>query len=135
MEDAHDERERVAVRAQPGRPQPAPPPRFPPATQPRAHQPHIPPARLPPCQTAAPRPALPQRSTAAAPNFMDRGVLSSARHLDEAWAWGFDVDAWRAHLGVLTWPEVLRQVAVALGRGSCRPPKPKPAPANQRIQV
>jgi len=25
--------------------------------------------------------------------------------LEEAWAWGFDVSAWRAHLGALTWPE------------------------------
>eukprot|EP00854_Cymbomonas_tetramitiformis_P012790 gene12790-15118_t len=35
--------------------------------------------------------------------------------LDEAWAWGFDPDAWRAHLNVLTWPEVLRQMCVSAG--------------------
>jgi hypothetical protein len=26
--------------------------------------------------------------------------------LEEAWAWGFDTDTWRAHLGAITWPEV-----------------------------
>lgn len=44
--------------------------------------------------------------------------------LEEAWAWGFDVDAWRAHLGPLTWPEVLRQQAIVWGLGPKRP-KPK----------
>jgi hypothetical protein len=42
-------------------------------------------------------------STAA---FADRSVAQSAGCLEEAWAWGFDVDVWRAHLGPLTWPEV-----------------------------
>ncbi|KAK3271361.1 hypothetical protein CYMTET_20286 [Cymbomonas tetramitiformis] len=41
--------------------------------------------------------------------------------LDEAWAWGFDPDAWRAHLNVLTWPEVLRQMCVSAGYGTARP--------------
>ncbi|EFJ39975.1 homeodomain protein [Volvox carteri f. nagariensis] len=62
------------------------------------------------------------RQTAAAPNFMDRSVVGSARRLEEAWAWGYDVDCWRAHLNALTWPEVLRQVAVVAGRGRSRPP-------------
>jgi hypothetical protein len=44
-----------------------------------------------------------------------------ARLLEEAWAWGFDVDFWRAHLNRLTWPEVARQVAVAAGLGRRRP--------------
>ena len=30
---------------------------------------------------------------------------------------GFDVDAWRAHLNVLTWPEVARQLCIAAGLG------------------
>ena len=45
--------------------------------------------------------------------------------LEEAWAWGFDVDAWRAHLSSTTWPEVLRQLAIAAGFG---PPRPRVAP-------
>ncbi|GFR41131.1 hypothetical protein Agub_g1779, partial [Astrephomene gubernaculifera] len=61
------------------------------------------------------------RQTGAAPNFMDRSVVGYAALLEEAWAWGFEVDSWRAHLNALTWPEVLRQVAVVLGRGRTRP--------------
>ncbi len=37
---------------------------------------------------------------------LDRAVAMSAGWLEEAWAWGFDVDIWRAHLNALTWPEV-----------------------------
>lgn len=37
---------------------------------------------------------------------LDRAVAMSAGWLEEAWAWGFDVDVWRAHLNALTWPEV-----------------------------
>jgi|AntAceMinimDraft_5_1070358.scaffolds.fasta_scaffold86622_1 hypothetical protein len=40
--------------------------------------------------------------------------------LREAWLWGFDVDAWRAHLNHMTWPEVLRQFATAAGHGTHR---------------
>jgi hypothetical protein len=36
----------------------------------------------------------------------DRSVAQIASYLEEAWAWGFDVDIWRAHLNPLTWPEV-----------------------------
>ncbi|KAK3241858.1 hypothetical protein CYMTET_48404 [Cymbomonas tetramitiformis] len=50
-----------------------------------------------------------------------------AKLMEEAWAWGYDTDTWRAHLNALTWPEVLRQIAVALGCGARRP-KPKPQP-------
>lgn len=39
-------------------------------------------------------------------NYADRAVVNSATRLEEAWAWGFDVDTWRAHLNALTWPEV-----------------------------
>jgi len=39
-------------------------------------------------------------------NFLDKGIVNSAGMLEEAWAWGFDVDAWRAHLNPITWPEV-----------------------------
>lgn len=46
---------------------------------------------------------------------------SCGQLLDEAVAWGFDVDVWRAHLGATTWPEVLRQLAVAAGLGGKRP--------------
>ena len=59
-------------------------------------------------------------------------MVARAAALEEAWAWGFDVDAWRAHLNVLSWPEVLRQTAIALGLGPKRPrdrraPRPKQA--------
>lgn len=50
-------------------------------------------------------------------NFSDRAVLTSAQRLVESWAWGLDVDVWRAHVNLLTWPEVLRQVALACGAG------------------
>ena len=41
-----------------------------------------------------------------ATNFMDRAIINCAHALEEAWAWGFDVDVWRAHLNAQTWPEV-----------------------------
>ena len=50
--------------------------------------------------------------------------MSCATRLEEAWAWGFDVDAWRAHISPLTWPEVFRQLAIVWGLGPKRP-KPK----------
>ncbi|GAB4814610.1 hypothetical protein N2152v2_001656 [Parachlorella kessleri] len=54
----------------------------------------------------------------------DPGQAAAAQMLEEGWAWGFDVDAWRAHLNALTWPEVARQLAIAAGLGRKRP-KPK----------
>ena len=54
-------------------------------------------------------------SATVATGFTDRHATACAGTLDAAWAWGFDVDAWRAHLGPATWPEVLRQFAVASG--------------------
>ena len=39
-------------------------------------------------------------------NFLDRAIVNCAGVLEEAWAWGFDVDGWRAHVNALTWPEV-----------------------------
>lgn len=58
--------------------------------------------------------------------------------LDDAWAWGFDVDAWRAHLTPLTWPEVLRQFAIAAGLGPPRPrakkeARPKPGEVGDEL--
>lgn len=51
----------------------------------------------------------------------DKAALQAAsRMLNEAWAWGLDNEAWRAHLNPLTWPEVLRQFAVTLGWGARR---------------
>ncbi|KAG2442737.1 hypothetical protein HXX76_002819 [Chlamydomonas incerta] len=67
------------------------------------------------------------RPTANVPHFMDKSVAGSAQRLEEAWAWGFDVDAWRAHLNTRTWPEVLRQVAIVWGRGRARPAVRRPA--------
>ena len=50
-------------------------------------------------------------------NFSDRSVLTAAGRLVESWAWGLDVDLWRAHLGQLTWPEVMRQLGMVCGAG------------------
>ena len=41
-----------------------------------------------------------------AASIADKAISQSAACLEEAWAWGFDVDVWRAHLNALTWPEV-----------------------------
>ena len=41
-----------------------------------------------------------------ATNFMDRAIINCAHYLEEALAWGFDIDVWRAHLNAQTWPEV-----------------------------
>lgn len=51
--------------------------------------------------------------------------LRAASLVAEAHSWGLDVAAWRAHLNQLTWPEVLRQLALAAGWGPrrCRPAK------------
>lgn len=67
---------------------------------------------------------LPILQSGSAINFLDKAIVSCATRLEEAWAWGFDVDAWRAHIGPLTWPEVLRQQAIVWGLGPKRP-KPK----------
>eukprot|EP00890_Picochlorum_soloecismus_P006726 jgi/Picsp_1/879/NSC_04367-R1_homeodomain protein len=48
-------------------------------------------------------------------------VFTGSRLLEEAWAWGFDVDSWRAHLNEITWPEVCRQICVSAGLGRRRP--------------
>ena len=45
----------------------------------------------------------------------ERSATGCASCLEEAWHWGFELDCWRAHLGPLTWPEVLRQWAIAAG--------------------
>ena len=67
-------------------------------------------------------------------NFLDRALAFYGSMLEEAWGWGFDVDAWRAHLGPLTWPEVLRQVAIISGAGPKRA-KPQRAGAKPKLGV
>ena len=62
-------------------------------------------------------------ATTVVTGFTDRAATAAAAGLDEAWAWGLDPDGWRAHLGPPTWPEVLRQLAIASGT----PPPPPPA--------
>ena len=52
-----------------------------------------------------------------AASVADKAVTQSAACLEEAWAWGFDVDVWRAHLNALTWPEV--SLLTASLRRSC----------------
>lgn len=65
-------------------------------------------------------------ATAAEPSqspqihLCDRTLVAAAQRLEEAWAWGLDPDLWRAHLGPATWPEVLRQHALASGAGGSR---------------
>ncbi|KAG1674622.1 hypothetical protein FOA52_001871 [Chlamydomonas sp. UWO 241] len=59
-------------------------------------------------------------------NFLDRALSFYANMLEEAWGWGFDIDAWRAHLAHTTWPEVLRQVAIMSGAGPKRTKIQKP---------
>lgn len=53
----------------------------------------------------------------------NRGLpyFTGARLLEEAWAWGFDVDSWRAHLNRVTWTEICRQVCISAGLGKKRP--------------
>ncbi|WIA12944.1 hypothetical protein OEZ85_006559 [Tetradesmus obliquus] len=53
-------------------------------------------------------------------HLCDRTLVAAAQRLEEAWAWGLDPDLWRAHLGPATWPEVLRQHALASGAGGSR---------------
>lgn len=59
-----------------------------------------------------------QSNQTAKTNDEIQGVAATLR---EAWSWRFDVDAWRAHLNHMTWPEVLRQFATAAGHGKQRP--------------
>jgi|APAra0007618407_1042631.scaffolds.fasta_scaffold00525_6 hypothetical protein len=35
----------------------------------------------------------------------------------QAYAWGFDIRSWKKHLNPLTWPEILRQLALSAGFG------------------
>ncbi|GFH11234.1 uncharacterized protein HaLaN_06703, partial [Haematococcus lacustris] len=59
------------------------------------------------------------QSGAGGPGLMfDRGLVMAAHLVDEAAAWGYDVDVWRAHTNMLTWPEVLRELAVTATIGS-----------------
>ncbi|CAL9122130.1 unnamed protein product [Musa textilis] len=37
--------------------------------------------------------------------------------IEGAYAWGFNICGWQRHLNYLTWPEILRQVALAAGFG------------------
>ena len=57
-------------------------------------------------------------------NVLDRAIAGAAATREEAVAWGLPLDEWRAHLGPSTWPEVLRQYALAAGWGPRRP-RPK----------
>jgi rRNA maturation protein Nop10 len=54
-----------------------------------------------------------------------QAYIRAATLVVEAHAWGFDMATWRAHLNALTWPEVLRQLAITAGWGPrrCRPAK------------
>ena len=94
------------------------------------------PDRLDPCRQAGSVPAFTARivlseagkriqsplQTGGPSNFMDRAIVNCAAVLDEAWAWSFDVDVWRAHLNAQTWPEV----GLASGGQFCLLPVSKP---------
>ena len=58
-------------------------------------------------------------------NFLDKAIVSCASMLEEAQSWGFDIDTWRAHLNHITWPEILRQLAILWGLGPKRPKEKK----------
>lgn len=61
-------------------------------------------------------------ATASGRDIGDKGATSSeASRLDEALAWGIDMDSWRAHLNHATWPEVLRWAATIGGAAGKRP--------------
>ncbi|KAJ3670695.1 hypothetical protein LUZ60_008121 [Juncus effusus] len=47
--------------------------------------------------------------------------------VEGAYAWGFSIRNWQTHLGFLTWPEILRQFALAAGLG----PKLRPQTPNR----
>ena len=49
----------------------------------------------------------------------------------EGWLWGFDLNTWRAHINVLSWPEVMRQWACASGLGRRRPRYVQSVPATE----
>ena len=98
------------------------------------------PTKHPPSLPTPPRPGLPlpppptththhhhhpsvaplQAVSGSATPYHDKALAATAALLDEAWAWGYNVDAWRCHLNIMTWPEVLRQFSVVLGAGPSR---------------
>lgn len=66
--------------------------------------------------------AMSSATTAAKPEAGENiSYFTNASLLEEAWAWGFDVDTWRAHLNSVTWVEVCRQICISAGLGRKRP--------------
>lgn len=59
--------------------------------------------------------------TQKAEDHSDAAIFTGAYLLEEAWAWGFDVDSWREHLNYMTWPEICRQLCISAGLGRRRP--------------
>lgn len=66
---------------------------------------------------------------------MSQTVSRAASLVTEALTWGFDISTWRAHLNEITWPEVLRQLALAAGWGPrrCRPARATRAYDERRL--
>jgi hypothetical protein len=66
---------------------------------------------------------------------MSQTVARAASLVTEAATWGFDISTWRAHLNEITWPEVLRQLAIAAGWGPrrCRPARATRAYDERRL--
>ena len=84
------------------------------------------------CETA--QGASLQNPAAVGRPTAEKATISAASNLLlESWAWGFDTEAWRAHLSTLTWPEVLRQVGLACGWGVARK-KARPLNATGVVQ-
>lgn len=66
---------------------------------------------------------------------MSQTVARAAGLVSEALSWGLDIASWRAHLNGLTWPEVLRQLALTAGWGPrrCRPARAARAYDDRRL--
>ena len=66
---------------------------------------------------------------------MSQTVSRAAGLVTEAQRWGLDISTWRAHLNEITWPEVLRQLALAAGWGPrrCRPARAARAYDDRRL--
>lgn len=66
---------------------------------------------------------------------MSQTVSRAAGLVSEALSWGLDIASWRAHLNGLTWPEILRQLALTAGWGPrrCRPARAARAYDDRRL--
>ncbi|XP_052177400.1 homeobox-DDT domain protein RLT2 isoform X2 [Diospyros lotus] len=59
----------------------------------------------------------PSSGLAASQNSASNPGGGHPQIVEGAYAWGFDIRSWQRHLNPLTWPEILRQFALAAGFG------------------